>query len=162
MQKILFVCTGNICRSPTAEAIARHKVKIAGLENNFTFDSAGTEGFHEGEVSDLRSIEVGKQRGISFDGIVSRKITNADFEKFDLLMCMDRSHYNRLTKIAPQKYQEKIKLFLEFCEAQNFWNDEVIDPYYKESGAFDEVFDVIDVAIENLLKRKVYTKQKIY
>lgn len=149
MKKILFVCTGNICRSPTAEAIARHKAKILGQEKRFTFDSAGVDGYHFGEASDPRSVEVGKRRGISFEGIISRKIQQSDFENFDLIMAMDRSHQRRLTQIAPAQHQEKIKLFLEFCAAKNSWNDEVIDPYYKSGGAFDEVFDVIDEALES-------------
>jgi len=153
MKKILFVCTGNICRSPTAEAIARHQAKNLGLEKEFIFDSAGVEGYHAGESSDARSVQVGKKRGISFEGIYARKILNADFEDFDFLMAMDRGHYEKMMKIAPQKYQKKIKLFLQFCEQKNAWNDEVIDPYYKSSGAFDEVFDVIDLAVEKMFKK---------
>lgn len=154
MNKILFVCTGNICRSPSAEAIARHKAKSLGLENNFIFDSAGTEGFHDGEVPDPRSVRIGEERGISFDGIKSRKITSGDFEEFDLIMCMDKSHLNRLIQISPPQHHEKIKLFLRFCAAKNPWNDEVIDPYYKSTGSFEMVFDVIDSALGNLIKTK--------
>lgn len=152
MKKILFVCTGNICRSPTAEAIARHKSKQLGLEKNFIFDSAGTDGYHAGELPNARSVATGEARGISFAGISARKITAEDFAEFDFLMCMDRSHRSKLLRMAPEKYHNKIQLFLEFCEAENKWNDEVIDPYYKSSGAFDEVFDVIDLAVENMLK----------
>ncbi len=150
MKKILFVCTGNICRSPTAEAIARHKAKQLGLSEKFVFDSAGTDGFHVGELPDKRSVKTGEERGISFAGISARKISAEDFEKFDFLMCMDRSHYAKLLRMAPEKYQNKVQLFLQFCEAENKWDDEVIDPYYKSSGAFDEVFDVIDLALENM------------
>ncbi len=153
MKKILFVCTGNICRSPTAEAIAKHKSKKLGLENNFIFDSAGTDGYHVGQAPDARSVATGKERGISFDGIAARKIAANDFEKFDFLMCMDRSHYAKLLRMAPENQGHKVQLFLEFCEVKNNWNDEVIDPYYKSSGAFDEVFDMIDLALENMLER---------
>ncbi len=151
MKKILFVCTGNICRSPTAEAIARHKAKLLGLENSFIFDSAGTDGFHSNEVPDLRSVKVGEERGISFEGIYSRKITQHDFEEFDLIMCMDKNHHSRLLQIAAPQHHEKIKLFLRFCAAKNPWQDEVIDPYYKGNQSFDMVFDVIDSALDNLL-----------
>lgn len=151
MQKILFVCTGNICRSPTAEAISRHKAKELGVADKFIFDSAGTDGFHSGQAPDLRSVEIGIRRGISFDGIYSRKIERSDFVEFDFLMCMDRSHQKRLMQITDEKHREKVKLFLQFCGAKNPWNDEVIDPYYKEAQTFDMVFDVIDSALEKLL-----------
>lgn len=154
MQKILFVCTGNICRSPTAEAVARHKAKILNLEKQFIFDSAGVESHHVGEAPDPRSAQVGKNHGISFSGIFARKITNTDFENFDLIMAMDRSHYDRLMRIAPLQYRNKIKLFLQFCGVKNSWNDEVIDPYYGSSRGFDEVFNVIDLAIEKLIIKK--------
>lgn len=153
MKKILFVCTGNICRSPSAEAIARNMAKDLGLENNFIFDSAGTDGYHAGEVPDARSVATGIERGVSFDKIVSRKIAVADFDKFDFLMCMDRSHQTKLLRAALPAQQDKIKLFLEFCEVENYWNDEVIDPYYKVSGAFEEVFDVIELALKSMFEK---------
>lgn len=152
MLKVLFICTGNICRSPTAHAIARHKAKILKLENNFTFDSAATHGFHAGSPPDLRAVRTGEEVGISFDNITSRKITKDDFENFDLLMAMDRSHVKNLQQISDPKYHHKIKLFLEFCNSTNPWNNEVIDPYYQGHNSFYQVFDVIDVALENFFK----------
>jgi protein-tyrosine phosphatase len=153
MKKILFICTGNICRSPTAHAIASHKAKELDLSHKFTFDSAGTDSYHAGELPDFRAVETGKKRGISFEGIHSRQILKSDFDKFDYLMCMDKTHYKKLMQLAKVQHQEKVKLFLQFCEAENLWNDEVIDPYYKDSGAFDEVFDVIDLAVEKLFRK---------
>lgn len=153
MKKILFVCTGNICRSPTAEAVARHKAKNLSLTDQFYFDSAGTEAYHVNESPDARSAEVGRERGVSFAGISARKVTQKDFAEFDFLMAMDRSHYSKLMQISPKEHQKKIKLFLQFCEAKNPWNDEVIDPYYKASNAFDLVFDVIETALDNLFKK---------
>ncbi|NBV05612.1 MAG: low molecular weight phosphotyrosine protein phosphatase [Proteobacteria bacterium] len=155
MKKILFVCTGNICRSPTAQAIARHKAQQLKLADKFSFDSAGTQGFHSGDLPDTRSMQVAKQRGISFDGIFSRRISATDFQEFDLLMCMDRSHQAHLLQISKPIYHDKIKLFLEFCQAKNPWNDEVIDPYYKGNQSFDMVFDVIDSALENLFRKPI-------
>ena len=153
MKKILFVCTGNICRSTTAEAIARNKIKALGLENDFLFDSAGTTGFHVGESADSRSIEVGRKNGVSFDGIFSRKIDEKDFQKFDLIMAMDQSHETHLKEICSSGFREKIKLFLRFCEVENSWNDNVIDPYYQEMGSFEKVFATIDIAISRLLQK---------
>ena len=157
MKKILFVCTGNICRSPTAEAIARHQAKELNLENNFIFDSAGIEGFHVGEYPDPRSADVGMRRGVSFADISSRKIRKNDFADFDLILAMDRGHFSRLLAEAPQKYRNKVKLFLEFCTAKNSWNDEVIDPYYGDTQGFEKVFDVINLAVKNLLKYTLHT-----
>lgn len=153
MKKILFVCTGNICRSPTAEAIAYNEALKLGLDNEFIFDSAGIEGFHVGERPDPRAIEIGESRGVSFDDIFARKIQKDDFEKFDFLMAMDRGHYKNLIRISPDRHKNKVKLFLDFCGVRNQWNDEVIDPYYKTNKAFEEVFNIVDLAIKNLLRK---------
>lgn len=151
--KINFVCTGNICRSPTAEAIARHKAKELDLENNFSFDSSGIQSFHAGEDPDYRSMEVGKRRGISFVGIKARKFENSDFSDFDLIMAMDRGHYSYLKQIAPKEFQDKVKLFLEYCDVKNSWNNEVKDPYYSSDKSFDEVYDLIELAVEKMIKK---------
>jgi len=152
MKKILFVCTGNICRSPTAHALARHKAKLLNLENKFYFDSAGITGYHAGESPDTRSAMVGEANGISFAGIFSRKITPKDFDNFDLIFAMDRSHFSHLYDLCDDKNLHKIKLFLEFCQIKNSWNDEVIDPYYLKNSDFDQVFKIISKAIDELLK----------
>lgn len=157
MKKILFVCTGNICRSPTAHAIARHKAKELKAENKFIFDSAGIEGYHSGESPDSRSASIGKEKGISFDNIFSRKITTKDFENFDLIFAMDRSHLKHLLRISNPSYHHKIKLFLEFCDTKNSWHDEVIDPYYGSHKNFTEVYNVIEAAIENLFRACLQT-----
>ena len=153
MKKILFVCTGNICRSPTAHAVARHKAKILQQENNFHFDSAGIASYHVGEASDPRSVRLGEENGVSFSGIKARQIKQKDFENFDLIFAMDRSHLRALQDIAPLDYQNKIQLFLEFCETKNQWNDEVIDPYYLKHRDFDLVFKIIENALDNLFKK---------
>ncbi len=150
--KILFICTGNICRSPTAHAVARHKAKISGKENLFIFDSAGTNSFHEGESPDARSVKVAQEKGISFSGIFSRPIAKKDFVDFDFLLCMDRSHVLRLLAICEEKHHHKIKLFLEFCATKNFWDDEVIDPYYGDNKGFEEVFAMIENAVDDMIK----------
>lgn len=149
-QKILFVCTGNICRSPLAEAVARHKAKARKKENLFIFDSAGTDSYHEGEKADIRSIEVGKKNGISFDNIFSRPINANDFEEFDLILAMDRGHVSRLLARSHKKHHHKIKLFLDYLPAPNKFDDEVIDPYYGANKGFEEMYEVIDSALELL------------
>lgn len=148
MQKILFVCTGNICRSPLAEAIARHKAKLH--KKNFYFDSAGTDSYHQGEEADPRSIAVGKKYGISFENIIARQITAKDFSEFDLILCMDRGHVSRVLRRCDEKYHHKIKLFLDYLPVKNKWNDEVIDPYYGADRGFDEMYEILDEALEIL------------
>lgn len=160
MKKILFVCTGNICRSPTAHAIARHKAKLLNLENKFYFDSAGTISHHSGESPDARSVMAGEENGISFAGIFSRKITAKDFDNFDLIMAMDKCHYSHLHNLSDTKNRHKIKLFLEFCQVKNPWNNEVIDPYYLKSSDFDKVFKIASQAVDNLLNASNKTQIK--
>lgn len=152
MKKILFVCTGNICRSPTAHAIARQKAQDLGKMDEFIFDSAAISGYHVGETPDERAILEGQNNNISFENIYSRKITEEDFDKFDIIFAMDRGHYRSLLSMAAQKKYEKVKLFLEFCKTPNPWNDEVVDPYYNGMESFRQVFKIIDEAVDNLLE----------
>ena len=151
MKKIIFVCTGNICRSPTAEAVARHKAKLLNLEKDFFFDSAGTTSHHVGEYPDGRAVMAGKKRNISFAGIVARKIELKDFAEFDLVMAMDRGHLSYLLNIAPQEHRHKVKLFLKFYNVENSCDDEVMDPYYAQDSDFDEVLDLLERAMDRLL-----------
>ncbi|MFM7620201.1 MAG: low molecular weight protein-tyrosine-phosphatase [Alphaproteobacteria bacterium] len=148
--KILFVCTGNICRSPTAEAVARNKAKLLGLSDQFEFDSAGIEGYHLNDNPDPRAIETAGKQSVSFEGIKARQINKQDLEHFDIIIAMDKSHQSFLLNFANnQKQRNKIKLFLEFFKVKNSWDNQVIDPYYKSSQAFDEVFQVISLALDN-------------
>lgn len=149
--KILFVCTGNICRSPTAEAIARHKANVYQLSDRFVFDSAGINNVHVGNPPDPRAVATGSKYCISFDGIKSRQIQEDDFEKFDLILTMDHSHYSSALELCPEEYKNKVHLLLEYCEVDNSWDDEVYDPYYRSDQGFEEVFVMIDQAIKNLL-----------
>ncbi len=150
MKKLLFVCTGNICRSPTAHAIARHQIKVLGLQDKFIVDSAGTSAFHAGQNADSRAIAVGKEKGIDFSGIKSRQITQSDFEKFDLILAMDRSHISSLRKICPPQFEHKIQLFLQYFDTKNNFDDEVIDPYYGGVGGFYQIFNLIEDSVSNL------------
>jgi protein-tyrosine phosphatase len=157
MKKILFVCTGNICRSPTAEAIARHKIKELNLEQNFYFDSAATHGHHHGEKPDYRSVEVGEIRGISFKNILSRKVSDQDFINFDHILCMTDQHLADLKKTSDQKFHHKIDLLLRFVDLKNPFNNQVIDPYYSSQSSFEMVFDLIENAVDLLIEKCLKT-----
>ncbi|WP_448555411.1 low molecular weight protein-tyrosine-phosphatase [Thalassotalea montiporae] len=149
VNSILFVCMGNICRSPTAEAVFRAKANQAGLD--ITIDSAGTIGAHVREKPDHRSQKAGMERGYSFEGIRSRKVASSDFEKFDLVLAMDNQNLQDLLNNSPTEHHHKIKLFLEF--ADNFEETEVPDPYYGGAGGFKYVVDLIEDASDGLINR---------
>ena len=139
---------GNICRSPSAEAVFRHKAQALGL--SLKVDSAGTVGAHVKEKPDHRAQKVGIERGYSFDGIKARKVTAQDFEDFDLILAMDNANLEDLLKIAPESLQNKAMLFLDF--AQNHEESEVPDPYYGGANGFRYVLDLVEDASDGLLK----------
>ncbi|WP_068546313.1 low molecular weight protein-tyrosine-phosphatase [Thalassotalea crassostreae] len=146
---VLFVCMGNICRSPTAEAVFRHKANELGLE--IKIDSAGTLSAHTGERPDRRSEKEGVKRGYSFDGLKARKVLVEDFERFSLILAMDDDNVRNLQAIAPDEHAHKIKLFLEYSES--FDETQVPDPYYGGSRGFALVLDLIEDASEGLIKK---------
>lgn len=149
IKSVLFVCMGNICRSPSAEAVFRHKMNDKGIA--LTIDSAGTTGSHAREKPDHRAQKIGVERGYSFDKIKARKITVEDFAKFDLVLAMDEHNIKELKKVAPNAQHEKIQLFLEYAE--NFEELEVPDPYYGGARGFKFVLDLVEDASDGLLKR---------
>lgn len=148
IKSVLFVCMGNICRSPSAEAVFRHKAEALGLA--LTIDSAGTVGAHAKERPDHRAQKVGVARGYSFDGIKARKVTVQDFENFDLILAMDNDNLEILHELAPVMLQHKAMLFLEF--ASNHEENEVPDPYYGGANGFRFVLDLVEDASDGLLK----------
>lgn len=149
VKSVLFVCMGNICRSPSAEAVFRQKAQEAGL--SLKVDSAGTVGAHVREKPDHRAQKVGVERGYSFKGIKARKVTVQDFDNFDLILAMDNANLAELHKIAPEHLQYKAKLFLDF--ADNHDEEEVPDPYYGGANGFRFVLDLVEDASDGLLKQ---------
>jgi protein-tyrosine phosphatase len=150
--RILFVCMGNICRSPTAEGVMRRLLREAGLGDAVEIDSAGTGGWHAGEPPDARAAEAAGRRGIVLEG-AARQVTAADFEAFDLLVAMDRENLRELLALAPdEEAAEKVRLLREFDPASADAGDlDVPDPYYGGERGFERVLDLVEAACRGLL-----------
>lgn len=149
MVKVLFVCLGNICRSPTAEGVFRKHVTDAGLHEHIHIDSAGTHAYHVGEPPDSRAQETAARRGIDLSGLRGRRATAQDLDEFDYVLAMDNENLHNLLAIAEERHRQRIKLFLEF--AKDLEVQEVPDPYYGGPSGFDRVLDMIEEASEGLL-----------
>ncbi|HRP23366.1 low molecular weight protein-tyrosine-phosphatase [Thauera sp.] len=150
MTRILFVCTGNICRSPTAEGVARHFIETSGLGGRVEVDSAGTHGYHVGEAPDPRTQKAAKQRGYDLSALRARKLELRDFQEFDLLLAMDRGHLDIMQRKCPEVYQPRLGLFMAFA-GEGRLADEVPDPYYGGPRGFDVVLDMCEDAVRGLL-----------
>ncbi|WP_133407274.1 low molecular weight protein-tyrosine-phosphatase [Parashewanella tropica] len=148
MKSILFVCMGNICRSPTAEAVFRQKFHQAGIDAKL--DSAGTIGFHQGKLPDPRSRFAGEKRGYDFSGITSRQVVSNDFADFDLILAADKENLQDLQMICPIKYRHKLKLLLSFSDSDY---QEVPDPYYGVEDGFELVLDLIETSADNVINK---------
>lgn len=150
MKKVLFVCLGNICRSPTAEGIFKYLIEEKGLTDQICCDSAGITSVHSGEKADSRSAEHAKKRGIILGSRSRGFDKKTDFEKFDLILAMDRSNYRSLEHFDQKGvYKEKIKLMTEFCLDKNC--EEVPDPYFSGEEGFEIVLDILEDATKGLL-----------
>ena len=149
MTKVLFVCMGNICRSPTAEAVFRRLAAQRGLLGELEIDSAGTHGYHVGESPDARTQRAAAERKYDLSSIIARKVAPEDLEYFDIVLAMDRSNLDSLRKLCPAKHLPRLKLFMSY--ARQFDDDEVPDPYYGLAHDFDLVLDMIEDAAEGLL-----------
>jgi protein-tyrosine phosphatase len=145
MIKVLFVCTGNICRSPTAEGVFRHMVKEAGLEKSFEIDSAGTNSGHIGQPPDGRAIATAKRHGISLEGQRARGLADSDFATFDYIYALDNGHLHEMQRRAPHDSSAQLLMFIE--------DQDVPDPWYGGSSDFEYAFGLIFDGCANILKQ---------
>jgi protein-tyrosine phosphatase len=160
MVKILFVCLGNICRSPLAEAVFNHKIKTQGLEKKFTCDSCGTLDYHIGELPDERTLKCAKHHGIPIRHR-GRQINRTDIREFHYLIVMDESNKKNILKLIDQNglQHDQIYLLREFQPSAE--HPDVPDPYYGGEEGFEQVYQILDDSIDHLLKF-LKTEHKIY
>jgi protein-tyrosine phosphatase len=151
MLKVLFVCTGNICRSPTAEGLAIQLAKARGIADRFEFDSAGTHAYHVGEPPDSRAQRAASKRGYDLSKLRARLLDAKDFERFDLILAMDRSHLTFLQRKCPTQFQSKLDLFLNL--SQTYAGQDLEDPYYGGAEGFETVLDQCLSALQGLLDK---------
>jgi protein-tyrosine phosphatase len=146
---VLFVCMGNICRSPTAEAVFRHVVNEAGLADRIRIDSAGTHAYHVGDPPDRRARAVAERRGYSLEHIRARRVEFGDFSEFDYVIAMDCDNRLSLQALAGEELKQKVGLFLRYATGAE---DEVPDPYYGGASGFERVLDLVEEASHAMLK----------
>ena len=151
MTRILFVCMGNICRSPSAEAVLRELARRDFPHLQIEVDSAGTHDYHVGEPPDPRSIAAGRKRGYDLAPLRARQVTSDDFARFDWLLAMDAANLSRVRQLAPAGEMERAQLFLEFASETS--RIDVPDPYYGKPADFEIVLDLLEVASRRLLHR---------
>ena len=149
MTKVLFVCMGNICRSPTAEGVFRHKVEQNNLQDQISIDSAGTHAYHVGNPPDLRAQDAALKRDIDLSSQRARRVSTDDFSEFDYVIAMDESNKDDLLSICPVGLEDRIHLFLDFADSNE---SEVPDPYYGQGRGFEIVLNLVEDASEELLE----------
>lgn len=146
---VLFVCMGNICRSPTAHGVFRALVEREGLAHRISIDSAGTHAYHVGNPPDRRAQATASGRGIDLSDLIARRVEDADFARFDYLLAMDQDNFLALSESCPEAHVNKIHMFMDF--APHMRTREVPDPYYGGASGFERVFDLVEAAAEGLL-----------
>ena len=156
MIKVLFVCTGNICRSPTAEGIFRHLVAADGLMAKVEADSAGTHDYHVGEPPDPRTVKAAAARGFDLSTLRARRVIAADFQTFDLILAMDRGHFAHLNAMRPPDARAQVKLFLAYHPSGAL--QDVPDPYYGGHEGFEHVLDMVEQTSRALLAHLISTR----
>ena len=155
-RRILFVCLGNICRSPTAEGVLRHLLATEAPGLGVEVDSAGTGDYHLGEPPDLRSQQAAKRRGIDLSGLSARQVNRRDFDDFDLILAMDRKNLRDLQTLKPAGSRAEVRLFLEYAgegRTSEPGTLEVPDPYTGDAGDFEHVLDLVTAASRRLIGR---------
>ncbi|WP_370599777.1 low molecular weight protein-tyrosine-phosphatase [Pseudomonas nitroreducens] len=145
--KVLFVCLGNICRSPTAEGVFRHKVREAGLEDRIEIDSAGTGDWHVGKAPDARTRAAALRRGYDLSSLRARQVSAADFSRYDLILAMDHANLRDLERLRAGTGTAELDLFLRRFDLEI---DEVPDPYYGGDDGFEQVLDLVEQACDGL------------
>lgn len=150
MVKVLFVCMGNICRSPTAHGVFRDLVERNGLQEQIWVDSAGTHAYHVGEPPDRRAQETARRRGIEMSDLLARRAESEDFHEYDYVIAMDQDNYHALSAICPPGLEDKLYLLMDF--APQMRTREVPDPYYGGAKGFERVFDLVDAGARGLLQ----------
>ncbi|QKJ67612.1 low molecular weight phosphotyrosine protein phosphatase [Deefgea piscis] len=150
MQKVLMICTGNICRSPTADGVLRHKVLAQHLAGQIEVDSAGTQSYHVGEAPDRRAQKHALRRGYDLSALRARQVNAMDFAEYDLILAMDKSHLAYLKQHCPVNHQHKLRLFMTFATQSS--EREVPDPYYGGDAGFELVLDLIEDACDGILQ----------
>ena len=151
MHKILFVCSGNICRSPSADAIMRRMIKDRGLEDKVMCDGAGMHGLHAGEAPDPRSTKAASKRGYDLSPLRARQFRASDFDKFTLILGMDYSHLHDIQAMAPSNMTCELDLFLNYTNHPSV--TEVPDPYYGGPDGFEHVLDLVEYGCEKILEK---------
>jgi len=155
--KVLFVCMGNICRSPTAHGVFRKLIEDEGYADVVYIESAGTHAYHVGEPPDKRAQQTANQRGIDLSDLRAQKVRQSDFEEFDYILAMDLDNYSILESQCPTGCRERLRLFMDF--APDMTLTEVPDPYYGGASGFDQVFDMVESGsrglLEDILKNRI-------
>ncbi|MDQ2075610.1 low molecular weight protein-tyrosine-phosphatase [Marinimicrobium sp. ABcell2] len=146
---VMFVCLGNICRSPTAHGIFQHKVEQAGLADQIYIESSGTGGWHVGKAPDPRTLSAASRRGYDFSALRAQQVTEQDFQRFDYILAMDEVNLEDLRRMAPADFSGHLGLFLNFGNRRDY--REVPDPYYGGGDGFNLVLDLVESAAEGLL-----------
>jgi protein-tyrosine phosphatase len=148
--KVLFVCMGNICRSPTAHGVFRALVEREGLSQRISIDSAGTHAYHVGSRPDKRAQATALSRGIDLSDLVARRVAPEDFDVFDYVLAMDQDNFIALSEICPDPLIDRIQMFMDFAPGMR--TREVPDPYYGGPSGFERVFDLVEAAAQGLLE----------